>query len=282
MSFTTFDHDGLALNCWDDGGPGLPVVFQHGLCGAEPQVAEVLPPVSSRPEAGRSQGDFPAYRRLTLECRGHGRSEPGPLDRLSIATFADDLAAFIEERVGRPVILGGISMGAAIASRLAVTRPDLVRALVLARPAWVTASAPANMAPNALVGRLLAEHDPAEARRLFEASATASDLAAHAPDNLASLRGFFAREPLDVTSALLTRISADGPGITPSDLGTLSMPTLVIGHGQDAIHPMAHAADLALLIPQARLVEITPKAIDRGRYTAEFRSSLHGFIRAAN
>src|SRR4051794_39313163 len=125
MSFTTFRRDDLELNAWDDGGDAMPIVFQHGLCGAEPQVAEVLLP-------------DPAYRRLTLECRGHGRSPAGPLDRLSIATFADDLAALIEQRVGGPVVLGGISMGAAIASRLAVPRPDLVRAVILARSAWVT------------------------------------------------------------------------------------------------------------------------------------------------
>ena len=266
MSFTTFRRDNLELNAWDDGGDATPIVFQHGLCGAESQVAEVLPP-------------DPAYRRLTLECRGHGRSPAGPLDRLAIATFTDDLAALIEQRVGHPVVLGGISMGSAIASRLAVTRPDLVRALILARPAWVTAPAPANMAPNALVGRLLADHDPAEARRLFAASDTARDLAASAPDNLASLQGFFDRQPHDVTAALLTRISADGPGITEADLQALAIPTLVIGHRQDSIHPLAHVERLAGLIGPARLVEITPKTVDRNAYLGEFRAAVLEFLK---
>ena len=46
-------------------------------------------------------------------------------------------------------------MGAAIALRLAVKQPELVRALVLARPAWVTEPAPPNMQAYAEVGELL-------------------------------------------------------------------------------------------------------------------------------
>ncbi|WP_051329138.1 alpha/beta fold hydrolase [Geminicoccus roseus] len=268
MTFRPFHHAGLRFSLWDDGEPGdprLPVVFQHGLCGAEPQVAEIFPAA-------------PGLRRLTLECRGHGASEPGPLDALSIATFTDDLAAMIERRVGGPVVVGGISMGAAIALRLAATRPDLVRALVLARPAWVTDSAPANMQPNALVGRLLTGHPAEEAQRRFEASDTARHLAAAAPDNLASLRGFFARAPQPVTAALLRQVSADGPGVPAAALAALGLPTLVLGHGRDEVHPFGHAVALAQLIPKARLTEITPKVADRSLYTREFRAALAGFL----
>jgi pimeloyl-ACP methyl ester carboxylesterase len=108
-----------------EAGEGPDFVFQHGLCGDSGQTAEVFP-------------DDAPFRRVTLECRGHGRSEAGEPAHLSIATFADDVAAMIEMQRGAPVILGGISMGAAIALRLAVKRPQLVRALVLARPAWLT------------------------------------------------------------------------------------------------------------------------------------------------
>lgn len=268
MSFHPFHQAGLTLNCWDDGAPGdgrLPVVFQHGLCGAEPQVAEVFP-------------TGPTLRRLTLECRGHGSSEPGPLDALAIATFTDDLAALIEQRIGRPAVVGGISMGAAIAQRLAVTRPDLVQALVLARPAWIAEPAPANMAPNALVGRLLATHPPDEARRLFQASPTAKALATLAPDNLASLVSFFDRAPQAVTAALLQRISADGPGTPEAALACMMIPTLVLGHGQDFIHPLNYASHLAAVIPNGAMVEITAKLLSRSHYARDFRQTLIGFL----
>jgi pimeloyl-ACP methyl ester carboxylesterase len=260
-----FVRDGAALHLDDAGGDGAPVAFLHGLCGDAGQTAEVFPP----------RADF---RRLTLEARGHGGSEPGPLDRLSIATFAADVAALIEARGLAPAVVGGISMGAAIALRLAVERPDLVRGLILARPAWVTDKAPANMRPNAEVGALLAALPPAQARAAFLAGETARRLASEAPDNLASLVGFFDRAPRDVTAALLQGIATDGPGVSEGDLKAIATPTLVIGHRDDAVHPLAHAAALAALIPGTRLVEITPKARDRYRYLSDFRNALSRFL----
>jgi pimeloyl-ACP methyl ester carboxylesterase len=243
----------------------MPVVFQHGLCG----------------DAGQSAEAFPAdarLRRITLECRGHGASQAGDFSAFSIATFADDVAALIE-RLGRgPLVVGGISMGAAIALRLVARRPDLVRGLILARPAWVTRAAPDNMAANVEVGRLLAKLPADEAKAVFLAGATAKRLAAEAPDNLASLTGFFAREPQATTAALLQAIAADGPGVSHEEARAIRVPTLVVGHGRDAIHPFAHAQALAALIPGARLVAIAAKADDRARYVAGFRAALGVFL----
>lgn len=264
MTSAWLERAGLRLSA-SEAGEGRAFLFQHGLCADAGQPAEVFPAVAG-------------WRRLTLECRGHGRSEAGPPEALSIATFADDAAALLEARGAGPAVVGGISMGAAIGLRLAVRRPDLVRALVLARPAWVAGAAPANMQPNALVGELLERYPPAEARVRFEASDTARRLAAEAPDNLASLRGFFSREPAAVTSALLRRISADGPGVEPGELAALRLPTLVLGTARDLVHPLAHVDALAAAIPGARRVEITPKAESRDRHREEFRAALARFL----
>lgn len=196
----------------------------------------------------------------------------------SIARFADDVAALIET-LAVPVVLGGISMGAAIATRLAVTRPDLLRALVLVRPAWVTQTAPANMQPNAEVGALLAQHPPETARDFFDQSATAQRLAAEAPDNLASLKSFFTRAPQAETARLLTTISADGPGITEADLRALRLPTLICSTAQDAIHPAAHAQALAALIPNARLVDLPAKGRDKPAHLAALATAMTLFLK---
>jgi len=259
----TIERDGLALAAYDSGGDGLPVVFQHGLCGDIGQVAEAFP-------------DKPYFRLIGLECRGHGASQAG--QDVSIAMFADDVIALIEE-IGAPVVLGGISMGAAISSRIAVKRPDLLRGLVLARPAWVAQAAPDNMQPNAEVGALLAKLPPDEARAAFEAGETHAMLAREAPDNLKSLMGFFEREPVDVTAQLLTRISADGPGISEDELGALDVPTMVLATERDFIHPMAHAERLARLIDGARLIEITPKGVDKSAYISRFHAALSAFLK---
>jgi pimeloyl-ACP methyl ester carboxylesterase len=216
---------------------------------------------------------------VTVECRGHGASEAGDVSAFSIARFADDVAEVIESKGIGPVVIGGISMGAAIALRLAVVRPDLVRGLIIARPAWCVARAPENMQPNAEVGKLLQHFTPNIALSHFNRSATAKQLLRIAPDNLASLRGFFAREPIAVTAELLSRISADSPGVTWAQLRGIAVPALVIGHGRDYVHPLTMALQIADLIPEAAFVEITPKAVDKSRYVHDFQSALKDFLK---
>lgn len=240
-------------------GEGPIVVLQHGLCGDIAQPKEVFP-------RGR-------FAHAALDCRGHGRSPAGNLNALTIAHFTDDLAQMIDLLPTAPVAVGGISMGAAMALRLAVTRPDLVPALVLSRPAWVTGDAPANMQPNAVAGRMLAQGLAA-----FEASDTARMLAVQGPDNLSSLRGFFQRQPQDVTAALLTRISADGPGVTEADLAALRIPVLVLGSAEDYVHPFAHAEALARMIPGARLVDLPPKGRDKAAHVAACQTAILEFL----
>ncbi|MGL4311906.1 MAG: alpha/beta fold hydrolase [Paracoccaceae bacterium] len=255
--------DGLRLAVHDAGGQGTPVIFQHGLCGDARQTAEAFP-------------DVEGFRRITLECRGHGASEAG--EAFSIAAFADDVAA-LAESIDAPVVVGGISMGAAIATRLAVMRPDLVRGLILVRPAWVTESAPDNMVPNAEVGAVLSNLPARKARQEFKTSATAARLAREAPDNLASLMGFFDREPTGVTARLLTSISADGPGISGDDLRALALPALVCGTAEDAIHPLSRAHRLGVLIPGARFVELPPKGRDKPAHIAALHAAIAAFLK---
>ncbi|MFM2354919.1 MAG: hypothetical protein RLZZ528_655 [Pseudomonadota bacterium] len=255
--------DGLRLAIHGGGSTGPALVFQHGLCGDARQVAEAMAGLAPQ-------------RWTCVECPGHGASDMVPAP--SIAGFAGHVAALIETFPG-PVVLGGISMGAAIACRLAVTRPDLVRGLILVRPAWVTEAAPANMAPNAEVGALLSRLPADEARQAFAGSATARLLERDAPDNLASLMGFFDRVPQDATARLLTAISADGPGLSPGDLAALALPVLVCATSEDAIHPAAHAEALAGLIPDARLVHLPPKGRDKPAHLAALAAAMSRFLK---
>ena len=257
---------GPRLHIDDAGGTGLPVLFQHGLCGDAQQTREAFPTDA-------------AYRRITIEARGHGGSEAGDLSEFSIAAFADDFASWISASGLAPIVVGGISMGAAIALRLAVTRPELVKGLILARPAWVVVAAPDNMRPNAEVGALLSAFTQAEAQKRFTATETAMQLASNAPDNLASLIRFFTRAPQTDTAALLQAISADGPGVTEKQVQALRLPTLVIGHRQDSVHPLTHATTLGAMIPDFKFVEITPKSVDKGRYIADFHAAIHAFLK---
>jgi pimeloyl-ACP methyl ester carboxylesterase len=262
VSFTT--PDGTMLSGIDT-GEGLPVVFQHGLTGDAAQVAEVFP-------------DRPVLRRLTLECRGHGGSEPGDRGALGFGQFAADLLAFMAARGVSRAIVGGISMGAGLALRLAVQRPDVVSALILARPAWLFDVAPETLAPFREVGRLVRQLGPVDGKRAFAASAICADLAIRSPDNLVSLMAVFDRPDGDRAALLAEAIGADGPGVTEEAVVGLRLPVLILANEADVIHPVAYARRLAELIPGAQLALLPPKGSDRAGHVAAFRAEVARFI----
>lgn len=263
-SFVTAEGCRLA---YVDEGEGMAVLWQHGLGADRGQPAEVFPAL---------QG----VRRITLECRGHGASDLGDPGRLSIAQFADDAMALLDRLRIEYAVVGGISLGAAVALRIAATRPERARALILARPAWVDAAAPATLRIYREVAEEIAAHGTSEGARRFAGSALLAEVAAVAPDNAASMRWFFERARPETTVELLRRIPLDGPGVARPAIAALALRTLVIGNGQDYVHSLATAQALAGLVPGAAYREITSKSVDRGRYVSEFRAAIAGFLDA--
>ena len=257
--------DGCRL-AYEVQGEGLPVLWQHGLGADRTQPAEVFP-------------DLPGVRRITLECRGHGRSDLGDEAGLSIAQFADDALALLDHLGVDRAVVGGISLGAAIALRLAALYPARVSALVLARPAWVDEEGPERLAIYRDVAELLRDFGPEEGRQRLLALPRYRALAQASPDNAASMRWFFDRPRPDTTVALLDRIPRQGPGVARDVIARLHLPTRVIANDQDDVHPLAVARTLAILIPEADLSVVTSKTVDRERYVAEFRAALADVLR---
>ena len=248
-----------------DRGAGLPVLFQHGLGGSEAQVAQVFP-------------DDGNWRRITVECRGHGESSLGSRRPFSIAMFAADLIAVADRQGIDRFVAGGISMGAALALHLARACPERVAGLILVRPAWEFGPAPENMRPIREVAKLIKSHALQEARMIFEASETAERLRAEAPDNLASLLGYFDRPDINAFADGLADIAADETGVSEADAAGLRVPTLVIGNARDAAHPLVTAEILANTIPGARFIEVPAKATDPASHSAAVRAALHHFL----
>lgn len=248
-----------------DRGAGRAVLFQHGLGGSEAQVAQVFP-------------DGPDGRRVTVECRGHGGSTLGRARPFSITMFAADVIAAADERGIDRFIAGGISMGAAIALHLARTYPQRVTGLILVRPAWAFAAAPENLAPVREVAELLRTHSPEVARSHFARSATAERLRREAPDNLASLLGYFDRPDAPDFAEVLANIAADETGVTAPDAASLTIPALVLGNRHDALHPIAVAKMLADALANAEFREVPAKATDAEIHFAAVRAAILEFI----
>jgi pimeloyl-ACP methyl ester carboxylesterase len=262
MTWHVLERDGAKLAGFD-GGEGTPLVFQHGLGGDEAQVAEALTAINRR--------------RLTLECRAHGRSEAGDPEHFTISTFANDVLAFADARKIDRFAIGGISMGAAISLRLAVKHPQRISALILARPAWLWGARPENMAVIAEAAEYIRDGRLDD----FLATRTAEMLKDQAPDNLATLARFFERPNSQQFAKLLEAIAADGPGIGEADVRSIQVPTLILATELDWIHPLSHATTLAAMIPNAKLVELTPKSVDKQRHLLEFSAATRSFLKQA-
>lgn len=248
-----------------DQGNGIPVLFQHGLGGDEAQVAQIFP-------------DGKKFRRLTIECRGHGGSSLGSGRPFSIAMFADDALAAADRRGIARLVVGGISMGAAIALHLAHFHKDRIAALVLVRPAWTFEAAPSNMAPIRAIAALILAHPIDQAKALFVASDIAANLRENAPDNYASLHGYFDRPNAADFATVLADVAADGPGVSKIAAAALDLPTLIIGNRRDTIHPLSSAQTLAATIPGAAFVEVAAKAADKTRHFADTQAAITQFL----
>ena len=103
---------------YEDYGDGHPIVVLHG-ANVDHQVwAEQLQPLT---------GD---YRVIPYDLRGHGKTGGSDLNRYTIDTYVDDLAAFIDALdLNRPTILGH-SWGGMIGYAFANAHPEKLSSLV--------------------------------------------------------------------------------------------------------------------------------------------------------
>ena len=119
----TADLDG-PFSWVDHGGPesGQVVVAVHGLGGSHANWHD-LGPLLAR-----------SHRVLAVDLAGHGRT-PRAGRSASVRANCELLGRFVREQVGRPVVLLGNSMGAAISVLHAAEHPDEVAGLALIGPA---------------------------------------------------------------------------------------------------------------------------------------------------
>jgi pimeloyl-ACP methyl ester carboxylesterase len=259
--------DGCKLE-FEISGRGKPVLWQHGLGAPFAQPAGVFP-------------DVEGLQRIMLACRGHERSDLGDPTNLSMATFADDALALLDHLGVKKAAIGGISLGAGIALRMAAYHPDRVSRLVMARPAWVDQPSLATQAAYLAVAEVIERHGLRDGLSVMKQRPEYLALADASPDNAKSILSYFSRPRPDTTVALLSRISASYPGVNKSEITKIAVPTLVIANGEDVVHPLSYARELANLIPGARFETITSKTINAAAYETEFRAALAGFLTEA-
>jgi pimeloyl-ACP methyl ester carboxylesterase len=121
--------DGAELFYEERGARGsIPILFVHGWRGDATLWTPIVDALAE------------SYRTIAIDVRGFGASNaaPGPY---RVETFADDLSALVAALDLDPLVAVGHSMGAAVAQRFAIDRPDAVEGLVLVAPVPATALA---------------------------------------------------------------------------------------------------------------------------------------------
>lgn len=260
-----FFRDGVHFH-YQDAGRGIPFFYQHGLGGDVNQPFGLF-----QPPAG--------FRMISFDCRGHGQTRPlGPEEKISMATFSDDLLALMDHlRIERAVI-GGISMGAAVALNFAVRHPERVRGLVLQRPAWLDQPRGGNVGIYSEMARLIRQHGPVKGMELFKLAPSFQKAFKQSQPGAKSLLAHFLDPLAAERVALLERIPVDSPHADRARWRALAVPTLVLASRQDEVHPFDFGLVLAEEIPGAEFQELTPKAVSVEQHNADVQRFLESFL----
>lgn len=258
-------HDGLRFN-YSDRGSGTPFVFQHGLGADLTQPLSLVNP-----------GNF---RLVSFDCRAHGSTTPvGPIEKIGLAPFAEDLRAVLDHLKIQRAIVGGISMGAAVALNFALRFPERVLGLVISRPAWLDAPNPWNVKMFTLITKLIAAHGAIKGQQHFKETLEYQEAFREWPDVAMSLAAQFERPGIEDTAFKLERIIHDTPSLDRRDWSKIKVPTLVLGNKHDPIHPYEYAVQTADLIPGAILCEITSKSISLEKHNADTQQAIGEFLK---
>jgi non-heme chloroperoxidase len=224
---------GVELRYVEQGNPEGPVLlFLHGYTDSHHSFDRALPLLPRR---------FHAY---VLDQRGHGDSQR-PECCYTQRDFAQDVVAFMDDLGIQRATLVGHSMGSLIAQQVALDSPGHVRALVL------IGSAPTgnNAVVRGLRDSVSLLEDPIAPGfvRDFQASTISKPVPTEYLNTLVSESR---KVPARVWKAALEGLLDEDH---TTQLGNITVPTLIIGGEQDAIFSVAEQQALAAAIPNASL-----------------------------
>lgn len=209
-------------------GSGPPLLYLHGLTG----------------KGSLARAEAPAgYRLATYDQRGHASGTPFVTpSAYTIDQFVEDALEVLRRLGWERAAVGGSSMGAAIALRLALDHPATVETLMLAGPAFGDEPNPV-LATEDEMARELEQLGIAETIRLRRAALLERGAP---PEATAFLDTWTAHDARALAIALRTV----GHWVPFPDLERardLPMPTVVLAWPDDPMHPLELAERIAEL-----------------------------------
>jgi pimeloyl-ACP methyl ester carboxylesterase len=233
-----FKHDGrrLAYTIYGEGPRTL--VLVHALLLSQKMHRPLAQTLAAR-----------GNRVITLDLLGHGRSErPRDMTLYQMPFFGRQIVALLDHLEVDEAVLGGTSLGANAGLEAAAIAPERARGLLVEMP----------VLDNALLGCAIA-FTPLLVSLTF--GEPAMKVVARAARLVPTRRLWLADLMLDAirqdpgpSGAVLQGIFFGRVAPHREVRQTLPMPTLVIGHRRDPVHPFSDSDGLVAELPDARLI----------------------------
>lgn len=261
-----FERDGINFY-YEVKGQGIPFLALHGLGGNLNQPLGLLDQV-------------PGLQIISLDFRGHGQTltDCSPA-QVSMKVFAEDAIALLDFLEIEEAIIGGISLGAAIALKMALLQPSRFSGMVLIRPAWLDKALPPNLKPFVQISQLIQVHDLETAEDLFYNTKELQIIKEFYPNAAASLLGQFSRPQAAENPILLDLLPKDKPIGSLEELSALKHPSLVVATKHDPLHPYDFGEKLGEMLPKGKFVECTSRYVNARKHQEEVTIATLSFLK---
>ena len=256
----SFVFNGQRIDYTDYGDGEQVLVLAHGLLMNRHMYDQLAPEMASR-----------GIRVITVDLLGHGTSDkPADMRAYTMTTFADQLAALIDHlELDRPVV-GGTSLGANCSLELAARHPRAARALLIEMPVLDNALVAAGLLFLPILVSLRV------AKPLLRGVAAVTTRIPRTTFLVDICLDWTRRSP-ESSEAVLEGVLFGRTAPPRDERQLIGLPTLVIGHPNDPLHPFTDSDMLVEELPRARLVNaesIVEWRVSHGRLDDELASFI--------
>jgi pimeloyl-ACP methyl ester carboxylesterase len=241
---------------------GRPLILIHGLLLSQEMHKPLAADLAAR-----------GNRVITLDLLGHGESDrPRDMRRYSMKSFAAQTLALLDHLEIEQAVVLGTSLGANTALEMAAAAPERLRGMVIEMPVLDNGLLPSALTFTPLLAALTLGEP---VMKLVAAAARAVPR---------GLLPYYGNVVLDVVrqdpgpgGAVLQGLFFGRVAPPSGARRSFTMPTLILGHHRDPVHPFTDAGALADELPNARLLEadsLVELRLRPERLTAEIAAFL--------
>lgn len=264
----SFRHDGFRL-VYDEYGSGTrPLVLLPGLLLSRRMHAPLAQALADR-----------GNRVYVLDYLGHGDSErPRDMGRYSMPLFGDQVIGLLDHLELSHAVLGGPSLGANVSLDVMTKAPERLRGAIVEMPVLDSALVACAVAFSPLLVYLTV------GAPLAALVARGARLVPRGAHNLVDVGLDWVSQDPRPSAAVLQGLFFGRIAPPRAERAQIEIPTLVIGHPRDPIHPFSDADALARELPRARLIDansILELRLSPERLTREIARFVDGCWRDA-